>query len=58
MKKMWNLKKKSKILALTEKCNFTDFHTKFSNNYLLSDSESNPLRQYQIKNQVWFTYIW
>ena len=41
--------KKSEILVLTEKCNFTDFHSMFPNEFIVvSDTESNPLRQYQI----------
>ena len=43
--------KKSKILVLTEKCNFTDFHIMFPNKFIVvSDTESNPLRQYQLYN--------
>ena len=41
--------KKSKILVLTEKFNFTDFHSMFPNKFIgVSDIESNPVRQYQI----------
>ena len=50
---MWNFKK-FKNLCLTEKCHFADFDTKFSKqNTVVSDSESNLLRQYQ-KLQIKF----
>ena len=43
--------KKSEILVLTENCNFTDFNIMFPNKFIVvSGTESNPVRQYQILN--------
>ena len=46
-----NFKKKSEILVLTENCNFKDFNIMFPNKFIVvSGTESNPVRQYQILN--------